>query len=86
VSGVHEGAPLIYRREHTDLSGISAYARLLTIRYLYHANESLSPIYVIIKPALPDDLLELAEVGLARKLLRLDNDRRNRWMPLLPCG
>jgi hypothetical protein len=28
MSGVHEGAPLVDRREHTDLSGISAYDRL----------------------------------------------------------
>jgi hypothetical protein len=33
VSGVHDGALLIYRREHLDLSAISAYDRLLTIQY-----------------------------------------------------
>jgi hypothetical protein len=48
VSGVHKGAPLIDRREHKDLSAISAWYQLLTIEDLQHKDKSLSLIYVII--------------------------------------
>jgi hypothetical protein len=33
VSGVHEGAPLFDRREHKDLSAISAWYQLLMMKY-----------------------------------------------------